>query len=67
MKEQTKELIMKRITNLFKIKSIMTLLFAGITIYAVVKATSLPEWLVPIITMCFKELYDKDKADNKEE
>lgn len=67
MKNEIKDLIIKRITNLFKIKSMITLVFAAITIYAVVKTASLPEWLVPIITMCFKELYDKDKGESKEE
>lgn len=59
-----KNKIVNRVLNLFKIKSIVTFVFLGITIYSVGKACELPEWLVPIITLCFKELFDKDKNVN---
>lgn len=64
-----KKEIIKRIANLFKIKSIVTLTFLLITIFATFKSLDLPEWLVPIVTLCFKELFDKDKVktiDNSE-
>lgn len=51
----------KRFTNLLKIRSVVTLVFLVITVLAVTKSLELPEWLVPIITLCFKELFDKDK------
>ena len=52
----------KQFIKLLKIKSIVTFVFLGITIFAVAKAVELPEWLVPIVTLCFKELFDKDKV-----
>lgn len=55
----------KIISNLLKVKSIVTFCFLFITIMAVMKQLQLPEWLVPIITLCFKELFDKDKVINK--
>lgn len=55
----------KQITKLLKMKSITTFVFLGLTIYAVIALVELPEWLVPIITLCFKELFDKDKTNNK--
>lgn len=45
-----------------KIKSIVTFVFLGLTVYAATRSLELPEWLVPIITLCFKELFDKDKV-----
>lgn len=58
--------IAKRLDNLFKVKSIVTFVFLFITILCVIKGLELPEWLVPIITLCFKELFDKDKIKNIE-
>lgn len=71
MKQEIKDKIITRILNLFKIKSIVTFVFLGLTIYSAVKMVNLPEWLVPIIAMGLKELFDKDKVtstkENKEE
>lgn len=64
-----KSKIINQLLKLIKIKSIVTFIFLAITIYVVVKKADLPEWLVPIITLCFKELFDKDKikAEEKKE
>ena len=67
MKQETKDKIITRILNLFKIKSIVTFVFLGLTIYSAVKMVNLPEWLVPIIAMGLKELFDKDKTKNNKE
>lgn len=58
----------KQLTKWLKIKSIVTFVFLGLTVYTAVAKLELPEWLVPIITLCFKELFDKDKikSDSKE-
>lgn len=56
MKEQFKKWL--------KIKSVVTFVFLGLTVYTAVTSLELPEWLVPIITLCFKELFDKDKLKN---
>lgn len=55
------------IANLLKVKSIVTFTFLFITVMAVMKQIVLPEWLVPIVTLCFKELFDKDKVKIKKE
>lgn len=59
----------KQFEKWLKIKSIVTFVFLGLTVYTAVTSLELPEWLVPIITLCFKELFDKDKGKtiNKEE
>ena len=59
-----KEKVVARLLNLIKIKSIVTFAFLGLAIYSAVKVIDLPEWLVPIITMGLKELFDKDKIKN---
>lgn len=56
----------KIIGNLLKVKSIVTFTFLFITVYAVVKQIVMPEWLLPIVTLCFRELFDKDKVKSKE-
>ena len=62
-----KEKITHGLLNLIKVKSIVTFGFLIITFIAVIKGTILPEWLIPIVTLCFKELFDKDKVKNKED
>lgn len=62
MKNNIGEMITIRILNLIKIKSILTLSFLGLTSLAIFKALELPEWLIPIISLYFKELLDKDKV-----
>lgn len=62
-----KEKIIERILNLIKMKSIVTLVFLGLVIYSVVSITNLPEWLISIIAICFRELFDKDKSNIKKE
>lgn len=52
-----------QLIKLLKVKSIVTFVFLMITVLAVVKQFQLPEWLVPIVTLCFKELFDKDKIN----
>lgn len=62
-----KKQITKRITNLFKIRSIVTLSFVVIIFLTVLKQLELPEWLVTIVVLCFKELFDKDKVNTNVE
>ena len=57
----------KQIAKWFKIKSIVTFVFLGLTFYTAITSLELPEWLVPIITLCFKELFDKDKVSPSKE
>lgn len=58
---------MKIITNLLKVKSIVTFGFLALTITAVMLEINLPEWLIPMVTLCFKELFDKDKVKVKKD
>ena len=62
-----KEKVIAGFMNLIKVKSIVTFVFLVITVVAVVKGLELPEWLIPIVTLCFKELFDKDKIKKEEE
>lgn len=56
-----------QLIQLIKMRSIVTFVFLGLTIFSVIKTLELPEWLVPIITLCFKELFDKDKVIQSKE
>lgn len=52
----------EQLTKLLKVKSITTFIFLGLIVYSVVAEVKLAEWLIAIITMVFKELFDKDKV-----
>lgn len=59
-----KEELIKRIANLLKIKSIVTIFFMVIIAISIAHKFNLPDWLIALISLALKELFDKDKIQN---